>query len=97
MDELIALLRDFRGIPQELGLPSAPKQFIHYLEAEDRPQPALDAQCEGGMAISIGRLRRDTLFGWKFVGLSHNTLRSTTRSAVLYAELLASRGYLTKK
>ena len=97
VDELIALLRDFRGVPQELGLPSAPKQFIHYLEAEDRPQPALDVQCEGGMAISIGRLRRDPLFGWKFVGLSHNTLRGAAGGAVLCAELLASRGYLTKK
>ena len=97
VDELIALLRDFRGVPQELGLPSAPKQFIHYLEAEDRPQPALDAQCEEGMAISIGRLRRDPLFGWKFVGLSHNTLRGAAGGAVLCAELLASRGYLTKK
>lgn len=83
-----------RGLPQELELPSAPKQFITYFEEDDRPQAALDRMLYGGMGISVGRLRPDTLFDWKFVGLSHNTLRGAAGGAVLNAELLYRLGYM---
>lgn len=82
------------GLPQELELPSAPKQFITYFEEDDRPQAALDRMLYGGMGISVGRLRPDTLFDWKFVGLSHNTLRGAAGGAVLNAELLYRLGYM---
>ena len=85
----------FRGPAQELGLPSAPKQFLHYFEEPDRPQTRLDRNLENGMAISLGRLREDSQYDYKFVGLSHNTLRGAAGGAVLLAELLASRGYFS--
>ncbi len=85
---------EFSAKPQELELPHAPKQFLHYFEEPDRPQAALDRELEGGMAVSIGRLREDTQYDYKFVCLSHNTLRGAAGGAVLMAELLASEGWL---
>ena len=90
-------MESFRGIPQELDLPSAPKQFIRYLEEDNRPQVALDVDYENGMGISVGRLRPDTLYDWKFVGLSHNTVRGAAGGAVLCAETLKAKGYITAK
>lgn len=84
---------EFSGPPQELELPSAPKQFIHYFEEDNRPQPRIDCELEGGMAVSVGRLRGDTQYDYKFVCLSHNTLRGAAGGAVLMAELLAAKGY----
>ena len=84
----------FRGPAQELELPSAPKQFLHYFEEPDRPQPKLDRMLEHGMAVSLGRLREDTQYDYKFVGLSHNTLRGAAGGAVLLAELLCKKGYI---
>ena len=83
----------FKGAPQELDLPSAPKQFIHYFEEDNRPQAKLDRNLEGGMAVSVGRLREDTQYDYKFVCLSHNTLRGAAGGGVLLAELLAAKGY----
>lgn len=88
---------DFRGPAQELELPSAPKQFLHYFEEADRPQTRLDRNLEHGMAVSIGRLRPDTQYDYKFVCLSHNTLRGAAGGAVLLAELLCKQGYITAK
>lgn len=96
-EQLIQKLVEFKGIPQELGLPSAPKQFIQYLEEDNRPQVTLDVDYEGGMGVSIGRLREDTVYDWKFVGLSHNTLRGAAGGAVLCAETLKAQGFITKK
>ena len=96
-DELIEKLLAFSGEPQRLGLPSAPKQFIRYMEEDNRPQVALDVDYERGMGISIGRLREDILFDWKFVGLSHNTVRGAAGGAVLCAELLKAQGYIAAK
>ena len=87
----------FAGRAQELELPSAPKQFLHYFEEADRPQTKLDRNIEGGMAISLGRLRPDTQYDYKFVGLSHNTLRGAAGGAVLLAELLCAEGYITRQ
>ena len=87
----------FSGRAQELNLPSAPKQFLHYFEEADRPQTKLDRNLEGGMAVSIGRLRPDTQYDYKFVCLSHNTLRGAAGGAVLLAELLCAEGYITAK
>ena len=87
----------FKGRAQELELPSAPKQFLHYFEENDRPQAKLDRELEGGMAISLGRLRPDTQYDYKFVGLSHNTLRGAAGGAVLLAELLCAEGYIEHK
>ncbi len=85
-------------MPQELQLPSAPQQFIQYLTADDRPQVRYDVNFEHGMGISIGRLRPDKIFDWKFVGLSHNTARGAAGGgAILCAELLKSQGYITAK
>ncbi len=92
-EEILKLWADFKGVPQELELPSAPKQFIHYFEEDNRPQAKLDRNLENGMAVSTGRLREDTQFDYKFVCLSHNTLRGAAGGAVLLAELLASKGY----
>lgn len=86
--------QSFSGEPQKLNLPSAPKQFLHYFEDADRPQSKLDRNLENGMAVSIGRLREDTQYDYKFVCLSHNTLRGAAGGAVLLAELLAAKGYL---
>ncbi|MCD7709130.1 MAG: aspartate-semialdehyde dehydrogenase, partial [Clostridiales bacterium] len=96
-DELIDAMVSYRGLPQELNLPSAPKQFIQYLTDDDRPQVALDVDYENGMGVSVGRLRPDTVYDWKFVGLSHNTLRGAAGGAVLCAELLKAKGYIAKK
>lgn len=87
----------FRGPAQELGLPSAPKQFLHYFEEPDRPQTRLDRNLENGMAVSLGRLREDSQYDYKFVGLSHNTLRGAAGGAVLLAELLCAKGYIEAK
>ncbi|MCU6761056.1 Aspartate-semialdehyde dehydrogenase 2 [uncultured Roseburia sp.] len=96
-EELIEKLVTFRGAPQKLNLPSAPKQFIQYMEEDNRPQVQLDVDYENGMGVSIGRLRKDTVYDWKFVGLSHNTVRGAAGGAILCAELLKSRGYIAKK
>ena len=96
-EELIGKLRAFSGKPQELKLPSAPEHFIQYLEDNDRPQVALDVNYGNGMGVSIGRLREDSIFDYKFVGLSHNTLRGAAGGAVLCEEMLKALGYITKK
>ena len=96
-EQLIAKLKEFRGVPQELELPSAPKQFIQYLEEDNRPQVKLDVDYENGMGVSIGRLREDSMFDFKFIGLSHNTVRGAAGGAVLCAESLTAKGYITKK
>ena len=96
-EEILDAWKNYSGKPQALGLPSAPKQFIHYFEEDNRPQVKLDRGLEGGMAISLGRLREDTLFDYKFVGLSHNTLRGAAGGAVEIAELLYREGYLKTK
>ena len=96
-EELIEAMVSFSGEPQSLGLPSAPKQFIQYLEDDNRPQVALDVDYENGYGISIGRLREDSYFDWKFVGLSHNTVRGAAGGGVLMAELLKAKGYLNAK
>ena len=96
-EEILEAWRNFKGKPQTLGLPSAPAQFITYFEEDNRPQAALDRDLYGGMGVSVGRLREDTLFDYKFVGLSHNTLRGAAGGAVLIAELLFREGYLTAK
>ncbi|MEI3141510.1 MAG: aspartate-semialdehyde dehydrogenase [Lawsonibacter sp.] len=97
IEQIKADWADFKGRPQELELPSAPKQFIHYFEEPDRPQAKLDRELEGGMAVSMGRLRPDTQYDYKFVGLSHNTLRGAAGGAVLLAELLCAEGYIDHK
>ncbi len=96
-EELIRRLREFSGEPQRLKLPSAPAQFIQYLEEDNRPQVALDVDYEHGMGVSVGRLREDTVYDYKFVGLSHNTVRGAAGGAVLCAELLQAKGYIGKK
>ena len=92
-EEILTAWKEFAGVPQELELPSAPKQFLNYFEEDNRPQAKLDRNLEGGMAVSIGRLREDTQYDYKFVCLSHNTLRGAAGGAVLLAELLAAKGY----
>ena len=96
-EDLIEKLREFKGLPQELGLPSAPANFIQYLEDDNRPQVQLDVNYERGFGVSIGRLRDDALFDFKFVGLSHNTIRGAAGGGVLCAELLKAMGYISKK
>ena len=97
MEQIKADWAGFKGRAQELDLPSAPKQFLHYFEEPDRPQAKLDRELEGGMAVSLGRLRPDTQYDYKFVGLSHNTLRGAAGGAVLLAELLCAEGYMDRK
>ena len=94
IEEIKQIWKEFKADPQELALPHAPKQFLNYFEEDNRPQTKLDRELEGGMAVSIGRLREDTQYDYKFVCLSHNTLRGAAGGAVLMAELLASKGYL---
>lgn len=94
LDEIIARWENFKGRPQELNLPTAPKQFLHYFIENDRPQSKLERNLENGMAVSIGRLRPDTQYDIKFVCLSHNTLRGAAGGAVLVAELLCAEGYI---
>ena len=96
-DEILEAWKTFRGRPQELELPSAPAQFLTYFEEDNRPQTALDRDLYGGMGVSLGRLREDTMFDYKFVGLSHNTVRGAAGGAVLIAELLYREGYITAK
>lgn len=93
MEKLVS----FKGLPQELHLPSAPAQFIQYMEEDNRPQVKLDVDYERGMGISIGRLREDSMFDYKFIGLSHNTVRGAAGGAVLCAEALTARGYIQAK
>ena len=92
-EEIIKAWAEYQGKAQELELPSAPKQFITYFEEDNRPQAKLDRDIYGGMGITLGRLREDTVFDYKFVGLSHNTLRGAAGGAVLIAELLYKLGY----
>ncbi len=96
-EELIDRMVNFKGLPQELALPSAPKQFIQYLEEDNRPQVTLDVDFENGMGISVGRIREDSVYDYKFVGLSHNTVRGAAGGAVLSAELLTAKGYIKAK
>lgn len=96
-EDLIEKLKEFKGFPQNENLPSAPKQFIHYLQEDDRPQVKLDVDCEKGMAISVGRLREDSVYDFKFIGLAHNTLRGAAGGAVLCAETLVAKGYIKSK
>ena len=92
-EDILHAWAEFRGLPQELELPHAPAQFVTYFEEDDRPQAALDRGLYGGMGVSVGRLREDSFFDYKFVGLSHNTLRGAAGGAVLIAELLFRKGY----
>ena len=96
-EEIIERWRTFEGLPQKMNLPSAPHPFLQYFEEDNRPQTRLDRDFERGMGISLGRLRGDSLFDWRFVGLSHNTLRGAAGGAVLIAELLCAQGYIPKK
>lgn len=96
-EQLIEKLRVYKGYPQEANLPSAPKQFIRYLEEENRPQVTLDVNFEKGMGVSIGRLREDSMYDYKFIGLSHNTVRGAAGGAVLCAEALTAKGYIKAK
>ncbi len=96
-EQLIEKLVNYKGYPQEAGLPSAPKQFIQYLEEGNRPQVTLDVDYENGMGVSIGRLREDSIYDFKFVGLSHNTVRGAAGGAVLCAEALTDKGYIKVK
>ncbi len=92
-EEILSAWANFKGEPQELHLPSAPEQFLQYFEEDNRPQAKLDRMAGNGMSVTAGRLREDFLFDYKFVGLSHNTLRGAAGGAVLLAELLAAKGY----
>ncbi len=96
-EQLIEKLVSFKGLPQELELPSAPKQFIQYMEEDNRPQVKLDVDFENGMGISVGRIRPDSVYDWKFIGLSHNTVRGAAGGAILCAETLKAKDYITKK
>lgn len=95
-EEILNCWKEYKGLPQELDLPSAPKQFLTYFEEDNRPQTKLDRDNQNGMGISLGRLREDNVFDFKFVGLSHNTLRGAAGGAVLLAELLCAKGYIKK-
>ena len=92
-EQILEAWAEFKGLPQELELPHAPAQFITYFEEDNRPQAALDRDIYGGMGVTLGRLREDSYFDYKFVGLSHNTLRGAAGGAVLIAELLYRKGY----
>ena len=96
-EELIDRIVNFKGLPQELDLPSAPKQFIQYLEEDNRPQVHLDVDYENGMGVSVGRIREDSVYDFKFVGLSHNTVRGAAGGAILCAETLTAKGYIQAK
>lgn len=96
-EELIAKLKEFSGEPQKLALPSAPKNFIQYMEEDNRPQVKLDVNYENGMGVSIGRIREDSVYDYKFVGLSHNTVRGAAGGGILCAELLKAKGYIQAK
>jgi len=96
-EEILARWAAFEGIPQKLNLPSAPKPFLTYFEEDNRPQTRLDRDNANGMGVTIGRLREDVMFDYKFVSLSHNTVRGAAGGAVLMAELLKAEGYITAK
>ena len=96
-EQLIEKLESYSGAPQALNLPSAPKQFMRYMTEDNRPQVTEDVNYENGMGISIGRIREDSIYDYKFVGLSHNTVRGAAGGAVLCAELLKAKGFITKK
>jgi len=96
-EQILAAWRGFTTLPQRLGLPSAPAPFLHYFDEPDRPQTRLDRDLENGMGIALGRLRKDPLLDYRFVGLSHNTLRGAAGGAVLIAELLCAQGYIPRK
>jgi aspartate-semialdehyde dehydrogenase len=96
-DEIIALWRGFESLPAKLGLPSAPDPFLYYFDEQDRPQTKLDRNLGNGMAVSMGRLREDSQYDYKFICLSHNTLRGAAGGGVLAAEMLVKQGYITKK
>lgn len=96
-EQLIERLESFSGLPQKLGLPSAPRQFIRYMQEDDRPQTNLDVNYENGMGISVGRIREDSIYDYKFVGLSHNTVRGAAGGSILCAELLKAQGYISAK
>lgn len=96
-EQLIEKLKAFSGEPQKLELPSAPKQFIRYMEEDNRPQVQLDVDYENGMGVSVGRIREDSVYDFKFIGLSHNTVRGAAGGAVLCAEMLKAKGYIQPK
>ena len=96
-EQLIQKMVSFKGLPQELDLPSAPKQFIQYLEEDNRPQVKLDVDYERGMGVSIGRIREDKVYDFKFIGLSHNTVRGAAGGAILCAETLVAKKYIQPK
>jgi len=96
-DQILSAWKEFAGRPQALGLPSAPRPFLQYLDDDSRPQTRLDRDAGNGMAVSIGRLRPDAVFDWRFVALSHNTVRGAAGGAVLTAELLRADGYISAK
>lgn len=96
-EEILTCWKEYSGLPQSLGLPSAPARFITYFEEENRPQTLTDRNLYGGMGVSAGRLREDSVFDYKFVGLSHNTIRGAAGGAVLIAELLCAQGYIGKE
>ena len=96
-EQLIEKLENFKGLPQELNLPSAPKQFIRYMTEDNRPQVTLDVNYENGMGINVGRLREDSIYDWKFVGLSHNTVRGAAGGSVLCAETLVAKKFIAAK
>jgi aspartate-semialdehyde dehydrogenase len=95
IEEIIEIWMDFKSLPQELDLPFAPKHPIIYLDIIDRPQPRKDRNNDKGMAVTVGRLRKDTVFDYKFVSLSHNTIRGAAGGGILNAELLKAKGYIT--
>ncbi|MCL2812394.1 MAG: aspartate-semialdehyde dehydrogenase [Clostridia bacterium] len=96
-EQILEAWRNYTALPQQLSLPSAPKSFLHYFDEPNRPQTRLDRDLEQGMAIALGRLREDRLFDYRFVGLSHNTLRGAAGGGVLIAELLCAQGYVPRK
>jgi len=96
-EQILEAWRGFSALPQQLRLPSAPERFLHYFEEPDRPQTRLDRDIERGMGIALGRLREDSLFDYRFVGLSHNTLRGAAGGGVLIAELLCAQGFIPRK
>ena len=96
-EQLIEKLESYKGFPQEKDLPMAPEQFIKYFEEDNRPQVKADVDRDKGMGISIGRIREDSIYDYKFVGLSHNTIRGAAGGAILCAETLKAKGYIEKK
>lgn len=96
-EELIKAVQEYKGFPQEEGLPSAPAPFIKYCPEDDRPQVKLDVDYEGGMGVSVGRIREDSIYDFKFIGLAHNTVRGAAGGAILCAESLVAKGYIKAK